>query len=165
MLVELFVARPALAPEMLTDVLGMDLPRFDGTAITSADATEVTPTEYRADAVITLTEGDRPVLAVIVEAQLRPDPAKRWSWPVYVTTLRARLRCPVVLLLVCVDNHCARWGAEPIGLGNPRSSLRPLVLGPGQVPLVTGIDQAARTPELTVLSAMAHGARPERPTC
>ena len=91
-------------------------------------------------------------------AQLRPDPVKRWTWPVYVATLRARLRCPAVLLVVCVDAATARWCAEPIALGNPESALRPLVLGPDQVPLVTDPDQAARSPELGVLSAMAHGA-------
>jgi hypothetical protein len=30
------------------------------------------------------------VLGVVVEVQLSRDPDKRWSWPVYLTTLGAR---------------------------------------------------------------------------
>jgi hypothetical protein len=40
--------------------------------------------------------------------------------------------------------------------------LRPLVLGPDRVPLVTDAEQASQAPELAVLSAMAHGAHPDR---
>lgn len=36
------------------------------------------------------------------------------------------------------------------------------MLGPDQVPVVTDIEQASRTPELAVLSAIAHGRHPER---
>lgn len=85
MLVELFVARPALAPEMLADVPGLTLPAFGATSVSSADATDRLPTEYRADAVITLTDGGRSVLGVIVEPQLRPAAARSipwWSVPV-----------------------------------------------------------------------------------
>jgi len=52
--------------------------------------TDLTPTEYRADAVVTLTAGDSPVLAVVVEAQLRADAHKRRTWPAYIATLHAR---------------------------------------------------------------------------
>lgn len=103
-----------------------------------------------------------PVLGVVVEVQLRRDPGKRWSWPVYLATLRARLRCPAVLLVVCVDTAVATWCATPLDLGHPGSTLTPLVLGPDQVPVVTDPVQAAAAPELAVLSAMSHGARPDR---
>lgn len=36
------------------------------------------------------------------------------------------------------------------------------MLGPDRVPLVTDLDEAVRVPELAVLSAMAHGAHPDR---
>jgi len=41
--------------------------------------------------------------------------------------------------------------------GHPGWVLRPLVLGPGSVPVVTDKEQAKAMPELSVLSAMAHG--------
>jgi hypothetical protein len=37
----------------------------------------------------------------------------------------------------------------------------PVALGPGQVPAVTDLGTARRVPELAVLSALAHGGRPE----
>jgi hypothetical protein len=36
------------------------------------------------------------------------------------------------------------------------------VVGPDQVPVITDLDTARRTPELAVLSALAHGAEPNR---
>lgn len=51
----------------------------------------------------------------------------------------------------------ATWCAAPIELGHPGFTLRPLVLGPDRVPVVTDPDRARRLPELAVLSAMAHG--------
>ena len=75
-------------------------------------------------------------------------------------TLRARLRCPVSLLVVCPDRAVAAWCAAPIALGDPGSVLAPLVLGPDLVPAVTDPARAAaRSPELAVLGAIAHGAR------
>ena len=111
-------------------------------------------------AVVLVDEGG-PVLAVVVEVQMRGDPGKRWTWPVYLTTLRARLHCPAVLLVVCVDAAAARWCAAPIPVGHPGFQLIPLVLGPDRVPVVTDVVEAARAPEVAVLSAIAHGGRPE----
>lgn len=100
----------------------------------------------------------------MVEVQLARDQDKRWSWPVYLATSRNRLRCPTVLMVVCVDVATAAWCAVPIDLGHPGAELTPLVLGPAQVPVVTDHEQAGRAPELAVLSAMAHGGDPDRNT-
>lgn len=77
-----------------------------------------------------------------------------------LATLRARLRCPVVLLVVVSTTRVAAWAAEPIDLGHPGFALRPLVVGPERVPLVTDPMEAAASPERAVLSAMAHGNGP-----
>jgi len=161
-LVEMFRWRPSLAAELLAGVLGVDLPVFEHARVESGEFTDLTPTEYRADAVVVLTAAGTPVLAAVVEVQLGQDRDKRWSWPVYLTTLRARLRCPAVLLVVCVDAVTAAWCSTPIELGHPGARLCPLVLGPDRVPVVTDAGIAARIPELAVLSAMAHGADPDR---
>lgn len=156
-LVELFRHRPVLAAELLVDSLAVPLPAWTEARLASADLTDPAPTEYRADAVVTLTAADVPVLAVVVEVQVGRDPVKRWSWPVYLATLRARLRCPVALLVVCAETATARWCATPIEMGHPGWLLRPLVVAPDQVPVVTDVEQAAQSPELAVLSALAHG--------
>lgn len=111
---------------------------------------------------VTLLSGHQAVLAVIVEIQLKPDPVKRRTWPVYLTTLHARLRCPVVLLVLSPGNRCADWCAQPIHIGHPGWELRPLVLGPRQVPVVTDAAEAASNPELSLLSVVAHSEDPQR---
>src|SRR5271157_3257789 len=94
-LVTLFRNRPTLAPELLRDVLHAPLPAFDFVHVGDAALTEVVPTEYRADLVLLLGGASpaEPRAAIVVEAQLGRDPDKRWSWPVYLAGLRARLRC------------------------------------------------------------------------
>ena len=159
----MFRDQPALAADVLTDVLGIEIPDYIKAQVTSGDLTDVAPTEYRADAVVTLSDDNGLVLAVVVEAQLRIDPRKRQTWPVYVATLHARLGCPIILLVVCPRAAVATWCAEPIVTGSPGLTLTPVVLGPQDVPVVTDPDQAKRHPELTVLSAMTHGARHGEP--
>lgn len=57
-----------------------------------------------------------PVLGIVVEVQLARDDRKRFAWPVYVATLRARLECAVCVLVVTADEAIARWAARPIDL-------------------------------------------------
>jgi hypothetical protein len=161
-LIELFRHRPTLAAELLDDALGIKIPAFQQARLESGELPELAPVERRADAVVVLTDGRDPVLAVVVEAQLRRDPGKHWTWPVYLANLRARLRCPALLLVICADDRTARWSATPIETGHPGWALSPLVLGPSRVPVVTDPGLATRSPKLAVLSAIAHGARPER---
>jgi hypothetical protein len=158
-LIEMFRDRPALVADVLGGPMGMEVPGFDKAALSSGDLTDVQPKEYRADAVVTLTVADAVVMAVVVEVQLGVDRRKRWSWPVYLTTVHARLMCPVVLLVVCPDASVADWCAQPIAVGHPGFVLAPSVLGPRQMPAITDVELARRQPELAVLSAIAHGGR------
>jgi hypothetical protein len=119
--------------------------------------TEIQPAEYRADVVVVLLDRDVPVRVIIVEVQLGTDLEKRFSWPAYLTVSRAFHRCPADLLVVAPDPGTARWCAEPIEIGAPGFVLRPTVLTRTAVPVVTDREEAARRPELGVLSAIAHG--------
>ncbi|MEV4511917.1 hypothetical protein AB0K00_23475 [Dactylosporangium sp. NPDC049525] len=161
MLIEMFRERPVLAAELLGGPVNVAVPRFDEARVSPGDFTDVVPTEYRADAVVTLSDHNTTVLAVVVEIQLKADARKRRTWPAYVATLYARLRCPVALLVVCPAQSVARWSAAPIVIGPPGSVLTPVTVGPDQVPAVTDLDTARRSPELAVLSALAHGADPD----
>jgi hypothetical protein len=155
MLLLLFRNRPALAPELLREALQVELPVYSEVRLESADLTDVMPAEYRADLVVLLVD-DKPVLGIIVEVQLQPDPRKRFSWPVYVAGLRSRLECPCCLLVVTASGKTARWASEPIVTG-PGGQLLPLVVGPDGVPIITDPERAKQDPELAVLSVMAHG--------
>jgi hypothetical protein len=156
-LVDLFRNRPSLGAEILVEALGIALPAYTEARVASVDLTQVQPTEYRADLVVLLLDDDGPVLVLVVEVQLAIDPGKRFTWPEYTMGSRARHRCPVGLLVVAPDPAVADWCAEPIETGIPGFVLRPPVLGRAAVPIVTDPAEAARRPEMAVLSAMAHG--------
>src|SRR5262249_17873820 len=164
-LVEMFRDRPVLVAEVIAGLFGVSVPAFERAWVSSGELNDVTPTEYRADMVITLTVGGTPVLGVVVEVQLSSTKRKRYVWPAYVATVHARLECPVLLLVVCPDRATAAWAAKPIVVGDPSGVpgmvLRPVVFGPEQVPVVTDPAVARAQPEVAVLSAMAHGERQE----
>src|SRR5260221_5814453 len=117
-------------------------------------ARSILPTEYRADLVVLLVDG-KPVLGIIVEVQLSEDLDKRVSWPAYIVNLFARIRCPVELLVVSPSSSVAAWASKPIQIG--ASTIRPRVVGPDGVPVIRSVDAASLSPELAVLSALAHG--------
>ncbi|GGK72683.1 hypothetical protein Sme01_07830 [Sphaerisporangium melleum] len=71
--------------------------------------------------------------------------------------MRARARCPAILLVVCTESAVAQWCATPIEMGHPGWRLAPVVAGPHNVPVVTDPLAAVNAPELAVLSAVAHG--------
>jgi hypothetical protein len=160
--VEFVRQRPAFAAEVLAGPLKVKLPEFGETRLDSIDFNDVAPTEYRADAVVTFTQGKDAVFAVVIEAQLSRVPEKRLVWPVYLTTLRARLNCTTALLVLCSDAKVANWCAQPIEVAYPGCVVTPLVLGPDRVPVITDVAMASSNPELTVLSALAHGGDPDR---
>lgn len=161
-LIELFRNQPTLPAELLGKALGVRVPTFEAARLEPGDATDLVPTEYRADAVTVMSDANGPVLAAVVEVQLGRDKVKRWSWPVYLATLRARLRCPTELLVVCTDRAVAAWCTSAIELGLTGSRVVPLVVGPERVPVLTDAGQDGTSPELVVLSALSHGGHPDR---
>src|ERR1041384_7125616 len=100
-LVLLFQNRPQLAAELLRDSLHIPIPDYGEAELYSEDATETTPAPRRADAVVVYRPAGKPVLAVVIEVQRGRDTKKRRSWPVYLTSIWARLKCPVMLLVIC----------------------------------------------------------------
>ncbi|MCC6525449.1 MAG: hypothetical protein IT373_22550, partial [Polyangiaceae bacterium] len=164
MLVELFHTRPALAAELLTESAGVGVAggawASRGCRLGSETFGATQLPEHHADAVVLV--GEPVAAAIVVEVQLRADPLKQRSWPVYVTGLWARHGCPVYLLVVCLSEPTARFCEQPILLGHPGFELRPVVVGPERVVAVEDPAQAAVRPELAVLSALAHGGRAGR---
>jgi hypothetical protein len=154
----LFRLRPQLALDLLRDKVCGGLSRYTDVKIESADLSEIQPTEYRADLVLSISNG-KPVLCVILEVQLSIDGSKRYSWPVYVATLRARWRCPVCLLVVCKDMDVARWAEQPIPIGCANVFI-PRVVLPDEIPAIADSASGEIAPELAILSAVAHGRDP-----
>jgi hypothetical protein len=151
----LFRNQPALAAELMRSALRVNLPRYREARVISADLTDIQPAEYRADMVLQLFD-EAPVFGIVVEVQLSVDDRKRFVWPAYVSNLRARLACPVCLLVVTADDAVARWAAKCVEMGGLHQ-FAPYVLGPSGVPEIADEAEARANPELAVLSAMAHG--------
>jgi hypothetical protein len=163
-LVELFRHRPDLLRTVL-ELVGRTVPEVPGAVLRPAPAevTGVRHSQYRADLVLHLAAPDspRPAHAFVVEIQLAPDPDKRFTWPHYVTGIRARERCQVTQLVITLDERTARWAAAPITLDSETPSVvQPIVIGPSQIPRVIDVEQARALPELAVLSVAAHGRTP-----
>src|SRR5882757_6088430 len=101
-LIALIRERPTLTAKLLQGIFHVDVPKFADAQLVDPSFTELRPAEYRSDAVVLLINRARrtkPVLGVVVETQLRRDPRKRFTWPVYAVNARARHKCPVVLIV------------------------------------------------------------------
>ncbi|WP_455431693.1 hypothetical protein, partial [Streptomyces capillispiralis] len=99
-----------------------------------------------------------------VESQGEPDGRKPASWAYYLSYVYAKYRIPPVLLVVCADRGAAEWAARQVDIGPPQwpaLTLRPLVLGPDDVPVIDSPAEAARDIPLTVLSAALHRRDPD----
>ncbi|GGY74439.1 hypothetical protein GCM10010327_00130 [Streptomyces nitrosporeus] len=143
--------------------LGIPFPETVDVGVLTTDLTETEPLERRLDTLLRVeTAEGRPYL-LAVESQGRRDPAKRSSWPYYLAYLHAKYGIDPVLLVVCQDEATARWAARPIRVGPPEwpsLTVRLMVLGPHNVPVVTDPSTAARDIPLATFSAITHGKDP-----
>lgn len=160
-LISVFRQSPKLAADLLGDALGIALPDHREVRIEDSNVNNLKPAAFRADGVFTFRDGDRPVHAVVLEVQRGKDKNKKYSWPVYLATVRDDQRCPVTLLVISPDDATASWCAEEIKLGHPGLVLRPLVVGPKHVQALKNADEAAANPELAVLSVALHAQEPQ----
>ncbi|GHJ34943.1 hypothetical protein [Streptomyces sp. TS71-3] len=128
------------------------------------DLTETKPLERRLDSLLRFDTANDGSYLLAVESQRRKDPDKHGSWAYYLGYLYAKYRIPPVLLVVCHDAGTARWAETPFHLGLPQwrsLSLRPLVLGPHNVPPVTDPETAAQDIPLATFAAITHGYDPD----
>jgi hypothetical protein len=151
-LVDLFRSAPSLA---------LDLLGATGIAVSAAtprvlEGTFPVPSpDYHVDlAVVCEDAAGSATLVILVEVQLDDDDDKRFSWPLYLAAARARFRCDACVLVVAIDERVATWAGTPVSLGPGGQVFRAIVLGPSAVPRA----REPSTPELAVLSALAHGA-------
>ncbi|MFF4502063.1 hypothetical protein [Streptomyces sp. NPDC001401] len=159
----IFQKDPALLTRALQQVLGVAFPEPREFAGMNIDLTEIEPVERRVDTLLRAKTDDGDYL-LVVESQRRIDEAKRGSWPYYLSYLYEKHRCEPVLIVTTQCGSTARWAAEPIHLGvpgRPSLTVRPLVLGPDNVPVIADPEEAERDVPLAVLSAMTHGKGPK----
>ena len=159
--IEMFRANPELAPRLIEMLFHITVPSHVSVQVVESTLDQMIPVEFRADLVLELLdENGTPVLLIVLEMQREEDPDKKYTWPVYVTVVRAKKRCQAMVLVVAPDEKVATWAAEKIDVGLGLTTTQPLVLGPAVVPQVTDPTEAEKETELAILSAVAHGNGP-----
>jgi hypothetical protein len=151
--IRLFQNRPELAAELLVKTVGSTLPAYDSALSESEALTNCDPLELNCDNV-----------AVITEIQRSEDENKPYSWPMYLTNLRARLRCQVQLLVICTNEVTAKWARQLIKIGPPEFILRPNVIGPDDLLRLSADYDPREAVELLILVAATYDRGPETET-
>ncbi|WP_225725162.1 MULTISPECIES: hypothetical protein [unclassified Nocardia] len=163
---ELFRERPELAPKIAREVLKLPVPDKLCWRLGPETVTALGPLELRLDVSLVGATTDKPEYAIIQEVQnscaSRELDRIRASWPEYVTNLRKRLKCPVVLLAYCPNKRVAAKVGQPVETGHPGFVFAPVTYWPGKLPAVTDPVTAEQWPELVVLSAPGHLGDTER---
>lgn len=152
-IVEVVCGFPEVLRELLGGRLGVDLDALP-VRVADPDFTNLVPAEFRADGLVVFGEPARH--GFVVEIQRSRDEGKRLSWPLYVATAHAELRCACWVVVIAPDRRVAAWAARPIATFQPGSNFAPIVLGPEQIPRITDAGRALASPGLAVLSAIVH---------
>ncbi|BAW08195.1 hypothetical protein [Nocardia seriolae] len=160
--------RAEVAARIARIVLGLQVPDLPCWRPGPETVTLLSPGELHLDVVLIGSVTDKPEYAIIHEVQNSGCTAEleriALSWPAYVTHVRQRLGCPVVLLAFCPDERTARKVAAPIETGHPDFVFRPRTYWPGMLPAITTVAEADQWPELALLSAPGHLSDAERRT-
>lgn len=150
-------------PELFSrvaEVLGIDFAPPTSVTVLPTDLTETQPIERRVDTLLRLETKDDGPLLLAVESQGEKDPRKPASWAYYASYLLAKYRLQPMLLVVCQDRATAEWAARPVSFGPrqwPLLTLRPLVAGPHNMPVMTNPAEVRKNLPLATLAAITHG--------
>ena len=157
--VELVRQCPGMTVDFVRAAGGIKLPSEVTAELAPTDMSAAVPVQYLADMVVLISSAKtgKPVLAVVIEPQLRDRETKRYSWPVYVTSARRVSRCPrAVLVVLCPDPAEAARCRRLIRTGHPGFDLAPIVIDSGSAPGASGRAGAGGSstgPYLTVFAA------------
>jgi len=153
---------PDLVAWLLANVFDVKVPDYHHARTQATDVRVLVPRTYHADGMLVFCDStDRPLLAVVLEIQRKPDRAKRRTWKLYVAQLEAELDVGVALLVYCPDLATARWHEALFEPDWSSLSLRPMIFTPDDVPLVVDTRAARENPALAVLPAICHGRQPD----
>lgn len=146
----------------MVKVLGVPVPVPDQVTVLNSDLTETRPVERRLDSVLLaeiLVQTGSSRYILVIESQTEPEETRRRRWPYAIAYLHDKYDCPVILLVVCSKAGTAQWARNPIRIGLPGvtcMTVRVIVFGPDNVPVVTDPAEAAMDVCFTVFSALTH---------
>ncbi len=154
---DLFRGDPNFAPRLLKTLFGKDIPSYAHVRVGDSALNQTMSVEFRADVVLQLEdERQIPTLSIVVEVQRNVDVRKENAWPVYATVQRSKTNCATIVLVVATNEEVAKWATTPIDIGWGLTTMRPLVLGPASIPVITDPAVACADPSLALLSALCH---------
>ncbi|MBO0824039.1 MAG: hypothetical protein J2P27_09285 [Actinobacteria bacterium] len=157
--VEIIRADPGSALQIAREWAGADLPAGLAARLESEGFNDRPSADFAADVVVSAGPAGEPSHAVIVEPQQQQTADKLVQWPRYATAAWLMLRCPVHVLVICRMQAVAEFYDRPIPTTLPGWTLRPVVIGPAQIPALTDPDAIAKSPGLAALSVAVHGRR------
>jgi hypothetical protein len=156
-------------PELVAPVfqlLGVRMPENAVVGAVTPDVTEIHPLERRIDGVFKVDEPDGRGFMLAVETQRRRDKDKAISWAYYLAYLKSKYRRPALLMVLCDNRATANWAKGPLALGPPGWTslfVHPLVLGPGNTPLILDPDEASENLLVATFAAMTHAGSKNAP--
>jgi hypothetical protein len=156
-IIDLIQDTPALAVRLAQPAL----PGLKPDARAELRPTELAQSSLMADLVLRLG-GPPPTHTLVVEVQLKVDREKRFVWPAYVSAAHHRYKLPVTLLVVTPSRRVARAARAPLSFDGHGPTLRPLVIGPDDLPVLLRPEEAAQDLDYAALSALAHLRHPKR---
>ncbi|MGW5420581.1 hypothetical protein [Streptomyces sp. NPDC003943] len=148
----------------LSGLLGLPLPPPVEVTVLPTDLTEARPVERRVDTLLRLDSEEDGSLLLAIEAQGKQDPDKPASWAYYTAYLWTKYRLPTALLVVCQDRATAEWAGRAVSSGPrhlPTLTIRPVVVGPHNMPVITDPAEARADLALATLSAITHVGDPD----
>ena len=160
---------PSLLHKAMTDLVGdtpalavrLAFPDWARDTLAEVRPTELAQSSLVADLVLRLG-GPPPTHTLVVEVQLKVDREKRFVWPAYVSAAHHRYKLPVTLLVVTPSRRVARAARAPLSFDGHGPTLRPLVIGPDDLPVLLRPEEAAQDLDYAALSALAHLHHPKR---
>lgn len=136
-------------PDLIVRALGrcgVAFSKFEEVEPLGTDLSTVEPVERRVDRVFRFRTEDGKEGIFAFETQLQTDHDKPKAWGYYGMTLANRYNLPVTLVVVTSSARCENWARKGFDFGHGLGDslhVRPLVLGPTNVEMITD-DYAAR---------------------
>lgn len=143
--------------------LGVDLPRPVGATTLPTDLGETGLVLHRVDALLRFNTAESGAYLLAVDIQDERNSERPASWAYCTAYLWKRYRLPTTLLVVCQDHATAEWAQRAVSSGPsqlPTLTLRPMVAGPHNMPVITDPDEARADLVLAGLAAVTHAAAP-----
>lgn len=164
----LFAEDKRVVASVLSRVLDIDMPLPADVQSLNVDMTEFIPVvERRSDTVLRVESGTGDPardFILLVESQTDEDESRYYAWPYYISYLQAKYKLQVVLLVVTSKPETERWARKPMRIGLPGLTCQvttAIACGPGNVPPVVTVEEAARDLYFAVFSAFTHSRGPE----